>query len=128
MTNKELIAKAREIDSEATPGPWLKHFYDGGAGHAILGKDPSTMKYTPGIQVCAFNRYWPIREDYDFMLESRQLVPDLGDALEKTIARIEELEAALKETQHKLQCSHETMMCNTMCGIKEIVKEALKDA
>ena len=68
MTPKELIAKARELSSKTTQGPWKEIDADGGMITVRLKSGWDTLDL----------------QDYAFISESRTLLP-------KAIARIEKL-------------------------------------
>ena len=122
MTNKELIAKAREIDSQATPGNWIRR--GPYPGVSIL-KCNDEGEYEPIAVLDQRIKGEPCKQaelDGDFIAESRTLLP-------KALVRIEKLEAALKLIAvQECDCADPTWeikMHSELC-VRRIAQKALE--
>lgn len=89
----QLIKRARELTKDIYPGPWIDD---------VDGDDGGLRVFNPDHPYDAFYIWFGDMEETEgidhhtakFVSNARQLVPDLANALETALARIDELEKA----------------------------------
>jgi len=99
---KELIARVRELDKAATPGPWIADGY----GFETLHPDHQNIDSGSGwrepsnaVGRCSDGEYVEngnAENDAAFIAFSRTALPDVATLAEQAIARAEKAEAELK--------------------------------
>lgn len=82
---RALVARARELDSKATPGPWF----------GVTSLEVQTTDHTICVDHLRHHEsltsklYRQSLNNMEFIGQSRQLVPDLTAALERVLADLE---------------------------------------
>ena len=112
-TLSTIIAKLREVEAKATPGPWGQM---GGVGQSPWEASPgvcigSVTHTEPVVRVYGY--LLPLNENKTFIVQARNTYPALLDALEIAIGALEEING---------QCTVDNPHVNS---IFEIQKEAL---
>ena len=97
LTSPELIARARELDAKATPGPWRacnhppqgRHKKPCACGVVLAGDDMHIVPALGQTHMTEWSEPGPDarRNNTAFIAESRTIIPALATALEEALAK-----------------------------------------
>ncbi len=87
----ELIAEAKRLDAEATPGPWLAHKWQAYVYRELEGGREGAIA---GLH-CTVGKLERERDNAVFIARARTLVPELASALERQVATLAAVRALI---------------------------------